>query len=128
MSKSILQEKSYLFALRIVKLFLHLKENKQYDIARQLLRSGTSIGANVEEGLGAQSRKDFYMKINIAHKESRETRYWIRLLKDSDILELKLADSLLHDCNELVKITASIIATMKKDAIPKSFPDQPIKP
>lgn len=125
MTKSIIQEKSYVFSLRIVKLFQLLNKGKNYDLARQVLRSGTSIGANVEEALGAQSKRDFFMKINIAHKESRETKYWIRLLKDSNILDPTMADSLISDCNELVRITASIITTIKKELQLKTAVKQP---
>jgi four helix bundle protein len=86
--KSIVKEKSYNFALRIVKLYKHLIEvKKEFVLSKQLLRCGTSIGANVEEALGGQSDKDFIAKISIAYKESRETNYWLRLLKDSDYLK-----------------------------------------
>ena len=113
MKENVIQNKSYHFALRIIKAYQYLKSKQEYDLGRQLLRSGTSIGANIEEAIGGQSEKDFFAKMNISHKESRETHYWLRLLKDSNILEEKLSMSLLKDCEELLKLSASIITTMK---------------
>jgi four helix bundle protein len=81
-----IRDKSYTFALRIIKLCQWLRESKHYEMSSQLLRSGTSIGANVEEALAGHSRKDFLHKMTIASKEARETNYWLRLLKDSEIL------------------------------------------
>ncbi len=82
-NKSILKEKSYSFAIRIIKLYKYLKSEKNETIlSKQIVRSGTSIGANIEEAIGAQSKNDFMAKISIAYKESRETEYWLRLLKD----------------------------------------------
>lgn len=108
------QQKSYAFALRIVKAYRYLcEEKKEFVLAKQLLRSGTSVGANVEEAIGGQTKKDFYAKLNIAYKEARETLYWLRLLKDSDYLSKKESDSLMTDCDELLKIIGSIIKTMK---------------
>jgi len=103
-------DKSYAFALRIVKLHLYLsKDLKQFELSSQVLRSGTSIGANVEEALGGVSRKDFINKLGTSYKEARETKYWLRLLKDSGILESSLAESLIADCEELLKLLYSII-------------------
>lgn len=82
-------------------------------MSKQLLRSGTSIGANVEEGIGGQSEKDFYAKFNIAHKEARETHYWLRLLRDTNYITPKQSAALLEDCYEIMKITASITKTIK---------------
>lgn len=114
MKKNIIQEKSFCFALRIVKLYKYLKENKkEYILSKQLLRSGTSIGANVEEAIGGQSKNDFVSKISIAYKESRETLYWIKLLKESDYLSLKQAESITNDCEEIIKIITKIQKTMK---------------
>jgi len=94
MEDNIIQQKSYAFSVRIVNLYKYLVEDrKAYDIGRQILRSGTSIGANIEEGVGGQSKADFVSKMNIAYKEARETSYWIRLLRDTDYIELKLAES-----------------------------------
>ena len=108
------QTKSYAFALRIVKLYRYLcGEKKEFVLSKQIVRSGTSIGANVEEAIGGQSRKDFLSKMSIAYKEARETHYWLRLLRDSDILETKHAESVIEDCEELLKLTGSIIRTTK---------------
>ena len=114
MKKSIAREKSYSFALRIVKLNKFLcEEQKEYVLSKQILRSGTSIGANIEEALGSPSEKDFAHKFNIAYKEARETHYWIRLLRDSDYLDVKIATSLLKDCDELMRILGSAIKTIR---------------
>ncbi|MEN9598637.1 MAG: hypothetical protein RL596_948, partial [Bacteroidota bacterium] len=90
------------------------KEKKEFALAKQILRSGTSIGANIEESIGAQSRKDFLSKISIAYKETRETHYWLRLLNDSDFLTDKEFKSLSADCEELLKIIGAIQTTTKK--------------
>jgi len=96
--KNIVKEKSYAFALRIINLYKYLSSEKQeYTMSKQILKSGTSIGANIEEAVGAQSTKDFYAKLTIAYKETRETHYWLRLLKDSAYLKSKLAVSLTDD-------------------------------
>jgi four helix bundle protein len=113
---NVIQQKSYAFAIRIVKLYRHLsQEKKEFVLSKQLLRSGTSIGANLEEGIGGQSRKDFAAKVNISYKEARESRYWIRLLRDTDYLEPKEAESILNDCEEVVRILAAIVKTLNKD-------------
>ncbi len=78
-----------------------------------MLRSGTSIGANVEEGIGGQSEKDFYAKLNISYKEARETHYWLRILRDTDYLSETESTSMLADCDEILRIIGSIIKTMK---------------
>ncbi len=113
MKNNIIKDKSYKFALRIIGLYKYLQNKKENVLSKQVLRSGTSIGANVEEAVGGQSKKDFLSKINIAYKEIRETRYWINLIKDSKYLEEKLAKSFLEDCEELAKITGKIIKTTK---------------
>ena len=82
---NVIQEKSYAFAIRIVKLSKYLiEEKKEFIYSKQIGRSGTSIGANIEEGIGGQSEKDFYSKIAISYKEARETHFWLRLLRDTD--------------------------------------------
>ena len=112
--KNVLKEKSFLFSVRVVKLYQHLKnEQKEYDLARQVLRSGTSVGANIEEAIGGYSRKDFYARLGIAYKEARETRYWLQLLLATEILEEKLSKSLEKDCNELIKLLVAILKTNK---------------
>lgn len=111
---NIIQIKSYDFAVRIVKLYKHLsQEKKEFVLSKQLLRSGTSIGANVEEAIGGQSRKDFFAKLTIAYKEARESHYWIRLLKDTDYLSEKESESLLKDIEEILKIIGSIQKTIR---------------
>lgn len=85
-SENIVQQKSYAFALRIVKAYKYLAdEKKEFVLSKQLLKYGTSVGANVEEAIGGQTPKDFFAKLNISYKEARETMYWLRLLKDSNI-------------------------------------------
>jgi len=112
--ENIVKTKSYSFALRIIKLYKYLiSDKKEFILSKQVLRSGTSIGANIEEAIGGQSRKDFFSKITIAYKEARETRYWISLLKDGEFLEKKFADSILNDCEELCKIIGKIQSTMR---------------
>ncbi len=112
---NVVLDKSFAFAVRIVKLaqFL-LKERGESVLSRQVLRSGTSIGANVEEAQAAQSRKDFISKLAIASKEARETRYWLRLLKETNQLEAKHVASLLEDCEELIRLLTAIVKTSQE--------------
>jgi four helix bundle protein len=111
MGKSIVKQKSYEFALQIIKLCTQLRSDRHYEISSQLLRSGTSIGANVEEALAGQSRKDFFAKMSIASKEARETNYWLRLLRDSEILQKQHVNELIQTSEELIKILTSIVKT-----------------
>ena len=114
-SGNTIKDKSYAFALRVIRLHQFLtKEKNEYVLSKQLLRSGTSIGANVEESIGGQSSRDFLSKMSIAYKEARETHYWLRLLMDSDVLHSKLGQSMIEDCEELLKIMTSIQKTTKK--------------
>ncbi len=102
------------FALRIIKLYQYLKNEKQvYVLSKQILRSGTSIGANVRESVNAQSRSDFINKLNIALKEADETEYWLELLHESDILDDKQFDSLYDDCGKLAATLTKIIKSSK---------------
>ncbi len=113
--ESIVKDKSFKFALRIVNLYRFLIDKKRESVlSKQILRCGTSIGANVEEALGGQTDKDFISKISIAYKESRETHYWLRLLKESDLLNENEFNSIIKDCEEIQKILSSILITMKK--------------
>ena len=115
-----MQTKSYAFALQIVKLYRFLcDEKKEFILSKRIVCSGTSIGANVEEAIGGQSNKDFLSKMSIAYKEARETHYWLRLLRDSEILDAKHTESVIQDCEELLKISGSIIRTTKQK-IPNS--------
>ena len=108
-SDNVVQNKSYDFALRIVKVYKYLsQEKKEFVLSKQLLRSGTSVGANIEEAIGGQSKADFFAKLTIAYKEARESKYWIRLLRDSDYLTMEQSDDLLKDVEELLKIIGSI--------------------
>jgi len=112
---NVVLKKSYAFALRIVKLYQYLcKEKREYELSKQVLKCGTSIGANVEEAIGGQSRKDFYSKLTISYKEARETHYWIRLLADGGYLNNKMRSSLLRDCEELLRIIGAIQKTVKR--------------
>ena len=112
--KIIIADKSKAFALRIIKLFTYLKENKQeYILSRQILRSGTSIGANVRESKNAQSDVDFIHKLSIALKEADETAYWLELLFESDIIDKIEYDSLNNDLKEIIAMLTSTIKTMK---------------
>ena len=113
-SGSVMTEKSFSFALRIVKLYQHLSEKKkEFVLSKQVLRSGTSIGANVEESRGAQSSPDFQAKISVAYKEARETSYWLRLLYASKFLTERQFASLHTDCEELIRMLGSTQLTMK---------------
>jgi four helix bundle protein len=96
---NIVKTKSYDFALRIIKLYQYIVgEKKEYTLSKQILKSGTSIGANIEEAIGGQSKKDFVAKLSISYKEARETHYWLRLLTDTGYISKKLSFSLLNDC------------------------------
>jgi four helix bundle protein len=114
MAGNVLKDKSYSFALRAIKLSRYLVEEKrEFVLSKQVLRSGTSIGANVEEAVQAQSKPDFIHKLSISQKESYETHYWIRLPRDSQLVNEKLAASLLDDCQELQKLLTASIKTAK---------------
>jgi len=108
--------KSFDFALSIIKLYKRLQAQKEYVIYKQLLRSGTSIGANINEASAAFSRKDFLYKMSIASKEARETLYWLELLKESDLVELKLEKEI-EDCAELIRLLTSIVKTTKNSSL-----------
>ena len=111
---NIIEEKSFAFAVRIVNLYKHLNETKkEFVLSKQLLRSGTSIGANIAEAEQAQSTADFISKMSIALKEASETKYWIRLLASTSYLTEAESVSILNDCVELEKILVSIIKSTK---------------
>lgn len=111
---NLIQAKSYAFAVRIVRLYQHLSATKkEFVLSKQVLRSGTSIGANVEEAIGGQSRADFISKLGIAYKEARETSYWLRLLKDTDYLTETEFKSIHNDAEELCRIIGSIQKSTK---------------
>ena len=110
-----IQEKSFRFAVRIVKLCRYLQnEKKEFILTKQLLRSGTSIGANVSESQQAQSRADFTSKLNIALKEAVETDYWLRLLYETGYLTKTQFVSIISDCDELEKLLVTIVKSTKE--------------
>lgn len=112
---NVLQDKSYLFALRMIKAYKYLTSaQREFVLSKQMLRSGTSIGAMVREAEYAQSKADFVNKLSISLKEANETIYWISLLRDSDYIDKSGAASLLDDCYELIKLLTSIIVTSKQ--------------
>ncbi|KGO94832.1 four helix bundle protein [Flavobacterium subsaxonicum] len=111
---NVIQAKSYAFAIRVVNAYKYLiSEHKEYVLSKQLLRCGTSIGANVEEAIGAQSPKDFFAKLSISYKEARETHYWLRILKDTEYLTAEQSSSLLADAEELLRIIGTIQKTLR---------------
>ena len=113
--ENIIEEKSFFFAVRMVKLSEYLrKEKKEFVLSKQLLRSGTSIGANIAESQQAQSRADFLSKLQIALKETTETKYWLRLLNATDYLPKIVFESVYADCTEIEKILTSIIKSIKQ--------------
>jgi four helix bundle protein len=114
MKESIVQKKSFEFSLKIITLYKKLQHEKEFVISNQILRSGTSIGANVEEALAGQSKRDFTAKMSISSKEARETKYWLRLLKESELTDLEV-NSLILDIDELIRILTSIVKTSQQN-------------
>lgn len=115
MKENVVYEKSFKFAVKIVSLYKYLiNEKKEYTISKQLLRSGTSIGANIKEATQGQSTKDFLSKINIALKEASETEYWLELLIATGYFDETIHNSLVNDCSELNRILSSIVKTTKQ--------------
>jgi four helix bundle protein len=116
MKKNVIKDKSFAFALRIVKLYQFLCDTKkEYILSKQVLRSGTSIGANVRESEHGQSKADFIHKISIALKEANETEYWLELLFQSGYLDENLFLSIKQDCEEILKILTAIVKTSKNN-------------
>lgn len=114
MKKNVLKKKSYDFSIRIVRLYQYLcKDNKEYVLGKQVLRSGTAIGALISEGEFAQSKPDFINKLSIALKEANETLYWLNILHDTDYLNLEIYESLKTDNEEIVKLLIASIKTAK---------------
>jgi len=114
MAENIVNNKSYIFALRVIKVYKFLSEQqREFVLSKQLLRSGTAIGALCREAEHAQSKADFLNKMNVALKEANETGYWLSLLKDSEYINLNLFDALYPDCSELIKLLASIVKSTK---------------
>lgn len=117
MSNSIVFEKSKKFAIRIIKLYKYLyDEKKEFVLSKQLLRSGTSIGANIAEAICAFSKKDFLAKMYISFKECSESKYWLELLYETDYLTQSEFDSINADCTEIQKMLSSITKTLKDNS------------
>ena len=111
---NVVRDKSFEFALRIVEIYKYLRnDKKEYVLSKQLLRSGTSIGANIEEAQAGQSRKDFISKMSIASKEAREARYWLKLLKRSGYISGK---DIISDCDELIRLLTSIVKSSESNS------------
>ena len=107
-------QKSKAFAIRIIRLYQHLTtEKKEFILSKQVIRSGTSIGANIRESVRAQSTADFQSKMQIALKEADETEYWLELLKETDYISEKAADSMIADCEEMIRLIGAIVKTSK---------------
>jgi len=113
MKENIVRDKSYKFAIRIVNLYKILGSRKEFVLSKQLLRSGTAIGALIKESEQAQSRADFIHKVNVALKEGGESEYWIMLLKDTEYISVEEYSSIIADCQELIKLMVCIIKTSK---------------
>ncbi len=113
--ENVLKDKSYKFSIRIVKFYQFFsKQKNEYVISKQVLRSGTSVGAMIEEANQAESKADFIHKLSIANKEANETHYWLRLIKDTELIKEDVLP-LLKDCEELMKLLTTIIKTTKKN-------------
>lgn len=110
---NLIQEKSFQFSVRIIQVCKDLKIGREFELSKQLLKSGTSIGANVEEAIGASSKRDFINKLTIAYKEARETTYWIKLLKETGDISITQATDLLNLSQQLERILVSILKTSK---------------
>ena len=110
MRNNIVQQKSFDFALAIIRLYKLLQHKREFVLSRQLLRSGTSIGANVQEANAGQSRKDFLSKMTVASKEARETKYWLQLLQESDLVDVDVSFEL-NQADQLIRILTSIVKT-----------------
>jgi len=114
MKENIVMDKAYAFALRIIKAYKFLsKEQRGFVLSKQLLRSGTAIGALIKESEHAQSKADFINKMNIALKEANETEYWLMLLHDSDYIDEKTFTSIISDCTELIRLLISIVKSSR---------------
>ncbi len=116
MVKPDIAEKSVNYALRVIQLHRELEKSSAGRVlGKQLIRSGTSVGANIQEAQAAQSKADFIAKMSIAHKEARETAYWLRLIRQSELIPLSCLDSLEDETVEIVKIISSILLTSKQN-------------
>jgi len=111
---NIIKDKTYRFALEIIFLYKKMRDQNEFILSKQIVRAGTSIGANVEEATAAQSRKDFISKMSISSKEARETNYWLRLLRDSNLCEGIDYNESIKESEEIIKILTSIVKTTQK--------------
>ena len=114
MKENPVREKSYRFALFVIQLYQDLVRKGEFVLSKQMLRAGTSIGANVEEALAGQSRRDFTAKMSIASKEARECHYWLRLLRDSRIMSADRIAPILADCDELIRLLTAIVKSTRQ--------------
>lgn len=114
MSNNIIEEKSFRFAIDVIMVYKALCEDREYVLSKQLLRSGTSVGANVKEALRGQSKRDFLSKMNIALKEANETEYWIELLFETNYLNRNDNKELLRNCKEICRILNSIVKSTRE--------------
>jgi four helix bundle protein len=120
---NIVKTKSFDFAIRIVKLYQYLcTEKKEFILSKQLLRSGTSIGAMIREAEHAESKNDFIHKFSIAQKEANEALYWLELLKATDYLNEKEFENINNDATSILKLITSILKTTKQQLVPKKIP------
>ncbi|WP_235840760.1 four helix bundle protein [Clostridium tertium] len=117
LSKSVVLDKSFNFGLKIIKLYMKLRSKNEFTLSNQLVRSATSIGANITETQYAQSRKDFINKMSIALKEANETEYWLKLLSKSDIIEEIEYENYIKECLEIKMILISIVKSSKDSLI-----------
>ena len=111
---NLIQIKTFDFALEVIKFYLECKSQNEYVLSKQILRSGTSIGANVEEAIAAQSKKDFISKLSIANKEARETKYWLKLYHSSNLVQIEI-ESYLKEIESIINILTKIIKTSSEN-------------
>ena len=111
---NLIQHKTFEFALSIIKFYTICKSQNEYILSKQILRCGTSIGANVEEAIAAQSKKDFISKLSIANKEARETKYWLKLYQSSNLVQIEI-DSYLKEIESIINILTKIIKTSSEN-------------
>ena len=124
MKENPVREKSYDFALRVVQRYRVMVADHEYILSRQMARAGPGIGANVEEALAGQSRRDFIAKMSIASKEARECHYWLRLIRDSASASSELVDPLIDESHELTRMLTSIVKSSRERSMPESPTDQ----
>ena len=114
--ENVILTKTYDFAVRVVRLYQYLcKEKKEFELSKQILRSGTSIGSNAEESVGGLSKKDFLAKLGISYRETHETRFWLRLLRDTDYISKEQAKSMIDDAEEILRIITAIQKSAKSN-------------